>query len=152
MDTATTIFTPSTTYVLSDLNVPVQRELPWGDQECDAFVVILDPELMSKKVAEEISLSLVRLHTDWIETMGKKAEFLHDLIDTTSVSVRRQDKVGDGSPMTAWHEDRQRMSDILEYLRLGGHGASRNKLIVVIGPEEVRSELVQGLRRVTISA
>ena len=137
----------SITYVVASQEVPRRDQLPWLDSECDAFVAILTDGLLTDEVAKAVSTRLVELPTDWIETMGSRAEFLHDRIDNASVAAGRQARVGEGNPMTAWHEDLSDMNAMIEYVRLGGLGASNNKLVVVIGPEAASSQFADGLRR-----
>jgi hypothetical protein len=47
--------------------------------------------------------------------------------------------------MTAWHEDLTDINAMIEYVRLGGHGASGYKLILVIGPESMAAQFADGL-------
>jgi hypothetical protein len=137
----------SITCVVASQDVPRRDQLPWQDAECDAFVAILADGLLTDQVTKAVSTSLVELPTDWIETMGSRAEFLHDRIDDASVAVGRQNRVGEGSPMTAWHEDLADINAMIEYVRLGGLGASNNKLVVVIGPEAASQQFADRLGR-----
>ncbi len=137
----------STTYFVSGCEIPGSRELPWLDEECDAFVAILEPGRLKTGLADDIAVRLVRLRTDWVETMGGRSEFLHDHIDNWSVAIGRQVKVGDGSPMTAWHEDIASMEGMTDYIGLGGLGASDNKLVVVVGPDDSASLFASSLAR-----
>jgi len=121
-----------TAYLVTERKAPTIDQLPWNVEESDAFVVVLDGELLSDELAAEIAESLVKLPVDWIEIIGPRTEYLHDLIDEASVAIGRQPKVGDGNPMTAWHQ----FSDLYEtvsYLRVGGLGATERKIVVVIG-------------------
>jgi hypothetical protein len=140
------IIAGSTTYFISDHNVPAREQLPWREEECDAFIAILDPEGLTDEKAREACLGLIRLRTDWIETMGNRAEFFHDLIDNTSVAIGRQSRIGDGDPMTAWHDHFPGLAEMIDYVKLGGHGASENKLIVVIGPDFAAALFAERLR------
>jgi hypothetical protein len=125
----------STTYAISDCVVPPPDQLPWGSEECDAFVAILEPRQLTDKMGRRVSIDLVRLSTDWVETMGPTSELLHDLIDTASVETGRQSRVGDGKPMTAWHSDFLDLDSMVDYVRMGGNGGRDNKVIVVIASE-----------------
>ncbi len=140
-----TVHAGSTTYFITDV-VPRPDELPWGSEECDAFVAILDPQLLTGQLATDLSLRIVGLTVDWVETMGEKAESLHDSIDNASVLIGRQKRVGDGIPMTAWHQDLSHVDQMRDYLVLGGHGGTENKLVVVIGPEGSAALLAERLR------
>ncbi|HUA20269.1 MAG TPA: hypothetical protein VMU80_16200 [Bryobacteraceae bacterium] len=124
-----------THYVVVERRAPVTDELPWKGEECDAFVIVLDGNLLSNELAAEIAEGLVQLPVDWIETMGDRCEYLHDLIDEVSVSIGRQGKVGEGDPMTAWHEEFSDEEEMVSYIRMGGHGAAEKKIVVVVGPE-----------------
>jgi hypothetical protein len=135
-----------TTYFISDKKVPSSEQLPWHDAECDAFVAILQPEELTDRIATDLSAGLLTLRTDWIETMGNKSEWLHDFIDKMSVTSGRQHSVGDGDPMTAWHADMVDLESMIEYVRLGGLGASENKLVLVIGPESILSQVGDRLK------
>jgi len=96
---------------------------------------VLDGKLLSDELAAEIAESLVKLPVDWIETMGARCEYLHDLLDEASVSIGRQRRVGDGNPMTAWHDQLSDTSEMVSYIRMGGQGAAERKVVVVVGPE-----------------
>lgn len=113
--------------------MPQPSELPWAEEEFDGFIVILDPQHLDGELARKLALGLVQMKTDWIETTGRGAESLHDVIDGMSVEIGRQSRVGDGTPMTAWHEDLTDLNGVIDYVKLGGLGASDNKLVIIIG-------------------
>ncbi len=48
---------------------------------------------------------LVRKNCSWIITFGARAQHWHDRADQISVDTGRQEKVGDGNPMTAWFDE-----------------------------------------------
>lgn len=131
-----TVVAAGTTYLIARSCVPSKAQLPWLDSQCDAFVLVLNPDLLTGKLVAEISKVLVSLNTDWIETFGTKAELLHDAIDAASVSIGRQIRIGDGDPMTSWHTDLATLNDIAEYLKLGGLGSSDFKIIIVLGSDQ----------------
>jgi len=131
-----------TTYLVVEGKASAIDQLPWRVEESDAFVVVLDGKLLSDELAVEIAESLVKLPVDWIETMGARSEYLHDLMDEASVAMGRQEKVGDGNPMTAWHQ----FSDIWEmvsYLRVGGLGSTERKIVIVVGPEHSSAAIAE---------
>jgi hypothetical protein len=136
----------ATTYLISTRCAPNKNQLPWREDPCDAFVVIRNPDLLTQRVIEQISAELTLMRTEWIETLGPKAELLHDCIDAASVSIGRQTKVGDGDPMTSWHKDLLNLSDVGDYLKLGGLGASNFKIIIVLGSDEDAFLLANYLR------
>jgi hypothetical protein len=132
-----------TEYVVVEGKVPVTEQLPWNEEECDAFVVVLDGKVLSDELAAEIAVGLVQLPVDWIEVMGDRCEYFHDFIDEASVAMGRQGSVGDGNPMTAWHARLSDMDEMISYIRLGGHGAAERKIVVVVGPERSSVAIAQ---------
>ena len=136
-----------TQYVVVEGRAPVTDELPWEGEECDAFVVVLDGKLLSDCLAAEIAEGLVQLPIDWIETMGARCEYLHDVIDQASVSMGRQERAGDGNPMTAWYEQFSDSNEMTSYIRSGGQGAAARKIVVVVGPECSSAVIAQKIAR-----
>lgn len=130
-----------TTYVVVQGDVPEAYQMPQGMEECDAFIITLDSKLLSAELASEIAGKIVRLPVDWVETFGPQSEYLHDLVDQASVSIGRQEKVGDGDPMTAWHENLTNLDEVVSYLRAGGHGSAEIKLVVIIGPKDCANSI-----------
>jgi len=124
-----------TTYLVAQGNVPDTDQIRWRTEECDAFVITLDAKPLSDELAAEIAARIVKLPVDWVETFGPQCEYLHDLIDAASVSAGRQEKVGDGIPMTAWHRDLLGVDEVISYVRTGGQGTAETKVVVVIGPD-----------------
>jgi len=127
--------------------VPHQDQLPWKGQACDAFVVLIDTSGIRESDLTELSRSLMRLPVDWVETLGPGSERLHDIIDRESVSMGRQSRVGDANPMTAWHDDLADSRSMANYVVLGGHGSSQNKLVVVIGPDDCATGFAHLLKK-----
>ncbi len=76
--------------------------MPWRDAPFDALVFIASSA--TPKHVEDSLRTLVAANTDWIFTAGARAEFWHDRVDQLSVELGRQQRVGDGSPMTAWFD------------------------------------------------
>jgi hypothetical protein len=142
----------STAYVLSRNIVPLSDRLPWRDEECDAVVAILEPEFLTDTLADELASSLVALNTDWVETLGKNAESLHDLIDRRSVVLGRQNEVGEGNPMTGWHEELGTSEEMADFIRLGGLGLTENKLVIVVGSERGAARFITKLKSVLLQA
>ena len=81
---------------------------------------------------------------DWVEVFGDRAEVIHDLIDLASVRIGRQSVVGDGNPMTTWHEE-PRDSQIASYIWTGGQGESSRKVVVVVGLPKKTGALLTAL-------
>jgi hypothetical protein len=119
-------------YICDYSEEPHLERLPWGQQEFDAMIVILCESSISNDLIQIVIAELIMRNTDWIETIGTKSEWLHDEIDKASVRLGRQKQVGDGSPMTAWHDDMQ-ISDMFEHVVVGGHGVNDNKAVIIIG-------------------
>lgn len=86
--------------------------------------------------------------TDWIEVFGFNAETIHDAIDVASVRSMRQDAIGDGDPMTAWHDEITDDSDIASYVLTGGYGYCENKLLVVVGTNSDERVLLDAIARI----
>ena len=72
-------FNAPTIHLISDNEVPSLDQLRWSDEQCDAFVAILESAHLTHELARDIASGLVGVRTDWIETMGNSAELLHDL-------------------------------------------------------------------------
>lgn len=109
------------------------------------FIVVLEDRKLAS--AERGALEqLVRSNSDWVETCGHGAELLHDEVDEISVSIGRQEAIGDGSPMTAWHEDLVAVDGIVEYLALGGLGSNDSKLVCVVARGDQVGPLLVRLR------
>jgi hypothetical protein len=107
--------------------------LPWGDQPFDCVVFLCDPG-QAKTVREELSHELARANVDWVQVAGSGAEELHDAIDRAGVAVGRQRAVGDGSPMTSWHEEALTPEDMAEVAALC-FGGEEQVLVLVVGRE-----------------
>lgn len=108
--------------------------LPWGDDSFDCVVFLCDTHL-GRGTREELSRDLVQANVDWVQVAGSGAEVLHDSIDRTSVAVGRQLAVGDGSPMTSWHEEAQAAEEMAEVAALC-FGSQDRVLILVLGQEQ----------------
>lgn len=118
--------------------------LPWGEQQFDCVLVVADDAEMRRLVgsfAEEI----VRHAVDYVQTTGAHAELLHDSIDAASVGAGVQDVVGDGRPMTAWHDDARSLAEMCEVAALC-FGSADAVLCVIVGSEQDRHAFVALLR------
>ncbi len=118
-------------------------ELPWGDAEFDAFVVLLDDALEDPYLDAVVSW-VAAAKTDWVEVFGAGAEAIHDRVDASAAEAGRQEKVGDGQPMTAWWEGFG--EEGVEHLVSGGHGASEHKLVVWLGEAGAGAEFLERAR------
>lgn len=122
----------------------VLQNPPWGQEPFDCFVVRRSSGFQTKDMAL-LAEELASANTDWVETIGTDAERLHDAIDSASVQIGRQRRVGDGSPMTAWHDRLLSTPAIIEHVRVGGLGQRSTKVLLVIGTEADAAELVRAL-------
>jgi len=118
--------------------------LPWGNAQFDCVIFLCDP-IQAGDACEELSRELARANVDWIQAAGPGAEELHDAVDRTSVAVSRQRAVGDGSPMTSWHEEMVDPEQMAEVAALC-FGGREHVLVLVVGRE---SDLVRSLEAVT---
>ena len=105
--------------------------LPWRGEPFDCVVFLGDPG-RAQAVRAELSAELTRANVDWVQAAGSGAEELHDAIDRASVAVGRQQAVGDGSPMTSWHEEAltgEAMADLAAHC----FGVCKRVLVLVVG-------------------
>ena len=124
----------------------VPSAFPWDDACFDCVVCVCDPAL-ARKVAENIALDIVGWNVDWVDTTGEDAEHMHDLIDAASVRIGRQNLVGDGNPMTAWHEGAVTIPQIAKSVEFFGAG-NEHLLLLVIGDDAHLHAIVEHVRRV----
>lgn len=92
-------------------------------------------------------IDAVAARAGWVEVFGFDAETIHDAIDNASVRLLRQRAVGDGTPMTAWHEDITQDSAIASYIWTGGQGHAPHKVALVIGSSVDEKGLIDELIR-----
>lgn len=116
--------------------------------EFDCFLI----NRKANAVAEEaILINAIALHTkDWVEVIGLDAEAIHDAIDIASVTLMRQRAVGDGNPMTAWHDDIVDGPEIAAYILTGGLGHAENKLVLVMGAREDEDTIIRDLEKYAV--
>jgi len=107
------------------------RDPPWGKEMCDCFIVLGDREV-DPEIARCLALEIASLNNDWVEVYGTHSEKLHDMIDEASVAIGRQEAVGDGSPMTAWHTEMVRLEEIAPFIP----GAQPVTLVVLVGQDD----------------
>jgi hypothetical protein len=118
--------------------------LPWGHALFDCVLVCADPD-ESQRLAAAFSAEIVRCAVDWVQTTGVHAEFIHDCVDWASVAAGVQDAVGDGHPMTAWHEDAISFHEMCDLAAICFGGAD-SVLCVVIGSDDDRDKFARLLR------
>jgi hypothetical protein len=111
------------------------RTLPWGNERFDCFVVNFGRGMPTEEM-NAIAREIADTQTDWVHTLGENAEYFHDAIDVMSVSLGRQAWVGDGAPMTSWHDDLHTIDKMAEFIASGGLGGNVDYAVaVVIGKE-----------------
>ena len=118
--------------------------LPWGDQMFDCVLVSIDSDA-ARRLANSFSDAIVRRAVDYVQTTGVHAELLHDFVDEASVDAGVQHAVGDGHPMTTWHEDALSLDEMCEVAALCFGGADQ-VLCVVVGTEHDQQAFVDRLR------
>ena len=93
----------------------------------------MDPD-RSRQLADVFSDEIVTHAVDYVQTTGVHAELLHDYVDEAAVAAGLQAQVGDGKPMTSWHEDAISLSQISE---VAAHcfGAADQVLCLVVGDD-----------------
>jgi hypothetical protein len=80
------------------------RRLPWADSAFDCIFVAIEGE-KARPLGVSFASSIVQTNVDYVQTVGPDSEWLHDLVDEEAVLSGRQSAVGDGSPMTTWHDE-----------------------------------------------
>ncbi len=111
------------------------QSLPWRDEAFDCSIVCLRPPT-EENVIEEIARAVVTAKTDWVHTLGAQAEAIHDAVDLASVKTGRQANVGDGLPMTSWHDDITDVREMAKFVVSGGLGLNVDyHVVVVVGSE-----------------
>ena len=106
--------------------------LPWRGATFDLFLA-LSGECTPASYAD-IAARVARYNVDWVQVAGRDAEMLHDLIDHASVDSGRQEKVGEGKPMTSWHEEATTPEQMAE-VAYSCLGSAERVLCVVVGSE-----------------
>jgi hypothetical protein len=120
-------------------------KLPWGEAEFDCMIFACDRAL-ARRLAEDVAYDIVQCNVDWVETTGEDAERMHDLIDVASVKSGRQGMVGDGNPMTAWHEEALTIPQMADVATCCA-GGTDYVLVLVIGGEAHLAAAVEEVRR-----
>lgn len=106
--------------------------VPWSDEVFNCVILNMFGNDLDPKLAKSVAVEACRANTDYVETAGPEAEWFHDLVDTTSVEIGRQDRAGDGSPMTTWHTDVQTIADLADHM---GRGLCRYYVAVLLCPD-----------------
>ena len=112
---------------------------PWGGELYDCFV--LNRSLLpSPGVIVDLATEIARGTNDWVQVLGRDAELIHDAVDEAAVKTGRQKAVGDGSPMTSWHEDKSTVEAMMDFVLRGSFGTCDYLVAVFIGSNEEYSE------------
>jgi hypothetical protein len=107
------------------------EHLPWGSERFDCILCSCDATAV-REAARDLAPAVARARTDWVQTTGALAEWLHDEVDRASVEVGRQSAVGDGSPMTSWNQKAVALATMAEVV-VNCFGGCDQVLAVVIG-------------------
>ncbi len=108
--------------------------LPWGGEPFDCVVFLCDLA-RAEAVRGGMSHEIARAAVDWVQVAGRGAKELHDALDHAGVDVGRQRAVGDGSPMTSWHEEASSVEDMAQ-VAAASYGSHEQVLILVVGREQ----------------
>jgi len=113
--------------------------VPWGNEPYDCFVLNLSPLLATREIAD-LATDIARGTNDWVQVLGPNAEEIHDAIDQAAVKTGRQKAIGDGSPMTSWHEDISTLEAMVDFVLRGSFGACDYLVAIFIGSSQDYSE------------
>jgi len=108
--------------------------LPWGDEPFDCVIFLCDTG-QAEAVREDLSREIARANVDWVQVAGIGSEELHDAVDRASVAVGRQKAVGDGSPMTSWHDEASSIEQMAK-VAASCFGGEDRVLVLVVGREQ----------------
>ena len=115
--------------------------LPWGSDPFDCVVFLYE----NLPHNADLATKLAGTAADWIQIAGADAEALHDAIDRASVAIGRQRAVGDGSPMTSWHEEDTTPVQMAKVALLN-FGSKDHVLILVVGNEQAWTMSVRAMQ------
>ncbi len=116
---------------------------PWGEEEYDCFVLNRSPLLTSIEM-DQIAIEVAGGRNDWVQTLGRGSEKMHDAIDEASVRMGRQAAIGDGYPMTSWHEDVITLDEMVDFVLRGSLGGSSDYLVaLIVGSDQEYSEALR---------
>lgn len=119
--------------------------LPWGNDPFDCVLFVAANATAAARLGPLFAAEIVRHAVDYVQTAGPGAEAIHDLIDQASVQAGVQAAIGDGRPMTTWHEDANTPAAGAEVAALCFGGAD-HVLCVVIGSQQDRLAFAAALR------
>jgi hypothetical protein len=119
----------------------------WGNELFDCFVLNCLPEDNAAQI-EAIAKEVAKTRTEWVHALGGAASALHDAVDKMSVSLGRQAEVGDGIPMTSWHEDLRTIDAMAGFVVSGGLGRNCDYAVaIVVGSEIEYQTVLDAIRR-----
>ena len=127
----------------------VLNQFPWADAMFDVQIIIVRDELINNESVHSAVDKLVLANTDWFSVYGASSEQLHDYIDEASVRLGRQEKVGDGAPMTAWFEDVMDIRNMLQGFDITGGGCNF-RVILIIGDNEDTDRFIKLAKKMYI--
>ena len=103
--------------------------------ECIDCFVLLCGAVLDTNMTNVIARELAAANNDWVHVLGIDSQPLHNAIDRFSVELGRQRAVGDGVPMTSWHDDLTTVDEMAAFIACGGLGAAPVLIAVVVGEE-----------------
>ncbi len=98
------------------------------------------PPILASSDINALALEIARGRNEWVQTLGAQSEAIHDAVDKASVDLGRQSAVGDGNPMTSWHDDKLTVADMVDSVIRGSMGASDYLVALFIGSDQEYSE------------
>ena len=109
---------------------------PWKDALFDCFVLVPSEKLTDEE-CRKLAFEIADTNTDWVHTLGESSEKLHDAIDLMAIEIGRQVMVGEGIPMTSWHEELTSLPDMATFVSEGGLGHNCDyQLVILVGTEQ----------------
>jgi hypothetical protein len=122
--------------------------LPWRDASFDLFLALF---ACTPSSYPDIAARAAKYNVDWVQIAGRDAELVHDLVDQASVNQGRQKQIGEGKPMTSWHEEAITPEQMAE-VACSCFGTADRVLCVVIGSEADERSFAGHLKRLLAPA
>lgn len=119
--------------------------LPWGEERFDCYLIVR-AEVAGQDLASTFAETVVKQNVDWVEVIGPNSEMIHDLVDQASVDAGRQEYVGAGDPMTAWHDEPEDLNGLAEAVSLC-IGGQDHVLCLWLGSQNEMSDFCSKMRK-----
>jgi hypothetical protein len=121
-------------------------DVPWSNSPFDCFLITGDNG-NSRCHFQQVAIDVVSSCCVWVEVCGFASQELHDAIDQSSVSVGRQQRIGDGSPMTAWHDELTDLDSVAAWIAIDGLGSEAIKVALVLSDDINPGTLAEQITR-----